>query len=67
MARLLVRAEPASVQARSEALGGRTPLQAARDADLAGLARRLDEYARECESESESAATSTAQPTPVTD
>ena len=91
VARLLVRADPQAIHARSEALAGRTPLQAAihytpskaplclqlcidihytpssyivegvqciavrtplqvaRDADLAGLARRLEEYARECE------------------
>jgi len=49
VARLLVRADPQAVHARSEALGGRTPLQVARDADLAGLARRVEEYARECE------------------
>ena len=51
VARLLVRADPQAVHARSEALGGRTPLQVARDADLAGLARRVEEYARECEEE----------------
>ena len=49
VARLLVRAAPQAIHARSETLGGRTPLQVARDADLAGLARRVEEYARECE------------------
>ena len=47
VARLLVQAEPAAVGASGEALGGRTPPQVARDADLAGLARRVEAYAKE--------------------
>ena len=49
VARLLVAAEPTAAHAPAPSLSGRTPLQVARDADLGGLARRLEQYARECE------------------
>ena len=48
VAKLLVRAEPGSIHVTSAILGGKTPLDIARDNDMGLLARRLTEYAREC-------------------
>ena len=47
VARVLVRRGPTALRAPSSALGGRTPLDVARDNDQAALARRLEALAGE--------------------
>ena len=45
VARALVAAEPTSISCSSAVLGGKSPLEVAREQDMGGLARRLEQYA----------------------
>ena len=47
MAKVLVAADPECISCASRALGGRTALDVARDNDMGGLARRLEQYAKD--------------------
>ena len=48
VARALVSSDPSCVHCQSSALSDRTPLDVARDNDMGGLARRLEQHANEC-------------------